>query len=257
MDCKKLPLKFISNAIKALSFVLIFAASLSASAQDCPTSYPFLEAQYASSMSDALVIQENETVGNVETASWLAFLDQDINCADGINISAAAPNGRGYVEIRLGSIYGTLIGTSDIINTGNWNSFVTVSVPVNTSGISENQDVYFVFVLDPEVESRYLFNIDAFQFTNSQPLSVGDVDALSVSVYPNPTTDFLSINLEKNNLNIAQTKVALFNVAGQKVMEMNASSSKLEMNVSKLSSGIYILNVKDNAKSVSKRIVKL
>ena len=257
MDCKKLPFKIISKTFQTSCLVFIFMMSMSVSAQDCPSSYPYLEAINGNVLSGGLSIQENETVGNVEDQSYIMFSAQDLRCADGINISVAAKSARGHIEVRLGSLSSANIGVSPVPNNNDWNDFVTILADIDSSGATGSDDVYFVFVSEPENESRYLFNIDAFQFTNSQPLSVKDEEVLNVSVYPNPTSALLSVNLERNNLNITQTKVSLFNIAGQRVLETAPSSSKFELNISELSSGLYILNVKDNAKNISKRIIKI
>ncbi|MBP1841275.1 T9SS type A sorting domain-containing protein [Formosa algae] len=256
MNLKKLLFKIILNPIKALSFVLIFATSVGMSAQ-CPASYPFLEAINAGALSADLTIQDNDTVGNVEDGSFVAFNSLDITCADQLSISAAAPSERGYIEVRLGGATGTIIGESPLINTGSWGTFSTILIDIDSSDATGSDTIYFMFRLAPDGGSRYLFNIDAFQFINTTPLSVDDVETFEVSIYPNPASDLLFINLENNSLNSNKTKISLYNVAGQKVKETELTSPKMELNVSSLSSGLYILNIKDDTKSLSKRIIKL
>ena len=69
------------------------------------------------------------------------------------------------------------------------------------------------------------------------PIEINDF----VKVYPNPATDYLFI---KSNLNYLST---LYNVAGQRVLE---SSSK-QLNVIDLPTGVYLLQLKSEANTIS------
>ena len=69
-----------------------------------------------------------------------------------------------------------------------------------------------------------------------------------VSVYPNPTTDFLHIVS-----NTAQ-KATLFNTAGQKILETNNATT---LDVIDLPSGVYLLNLTNNQNQISSfKIIK-
>ena len=63
-----------------------------------------------------------------------------------------------------------------------------------------------------------------------------------VSVYPNPTTDFLHIVS-----NTAQ-KATLFNTAGQKILETNNATA---LDVIDLPSGVYLLNLTNSQNQIS------
>ena len=68
-----------------------------------------------------------------------------------------------------------------------------------------------------------------------------------VRVYPNPTTDILVI------VSKTPQKATLFNITGQKVLESNA----IELNVTNLPSGVYLLNLQNNQNQISTfRIIK-
>ena len=70
-----------------------------------------------------------------------------------------------------------------------------------------------------------------------EPIEINDF----VKVYPNPATDYLFI---KSDLNYRST---LYNVAGQRVLE---SSSK-QLNVIDLPTGVYLLQLKSEANTIS------
>jgi hypothetical protein len=75
-------------------------------------------------------------------------------------------------------------------------------------------------------------------------------------VYPNPTSDFLYIDLENN-----QAKVSIFNTIGQEVYASNQevlfNKNQIKIDVSNLKEGIYFLNLEEGQyKSVIKFVKK-
>ncbi|KFY47020.1 hypothetical protein V495_02123 [Pseudogymnoascus sp. VKM F-4514 (FW-929)] len=74
---------------------------------------------------------------------------------------ASATSG-GNIELRLGSVTGTVVGTCTVSNTGGWQEWTTVTCPV--SGATETQDLFLVFTGSG---SDYLFNFNWWQFESS------------------------------------------------------------------------------------------
>jgi hypothetical protein len=70
----------------------------------------------------------------------------------------------------------------------------------------------------------------------------------SVNIYPNPTTSEWNIE----SLTIINT-VTLFNLLGQKVLEQTVNDTKVNIDASNLSTGVYILRVN---KTIIKRVFK-
>lgn len=72
-----------------------------------------------------------------------------------------------------------------------------------------------------------------------------------IFIYPNPANDILNIGVSGNQFEIKNT--AIYSITGQKVMESTSNS----INISKLSRGIYIVNVTtQNDKQFSQKLVK-
>lgn len=72
-----------------------------------------------------------------------------------------------------------------------------------------------------------------------------------ILVYPNPTSDVLHIQT-KGNIELQEVKI--YNMQGR---ELYASQQHLQtVNITDLSSGIYLLNIKTNEGTISQRVIK-
>ena len=123
-----------------------------------------------------------------------------------------------------------------------------------TVGSSENpleeDGTYYVYVLPYN-------NAHALGTTNANPLSVtasslNDVATASVSVYPNPTSNNITVSsLQKIN------NVEIINTLGQVVYSDNTAANGYSINVKNFERGTYFVKVRTNGKvSTSKVIVK-
>jgi hypothetical protein len=80
--------------------------------------------------------------------------------------------------------------------------------------------------------------------TISNTASVSDFENLKISMYPNPSSDF--INISNDNLSIKNVKI--FNVIGKKVAEINVVDNKvINIDIQNLSKGIYIVSADNKA----------
>ena len=83
-------------------------------------------------------------------------------------------------------------------------------------------------------------------------LSVEPVIEEQVTIFPNPVTDVLNID---NLVNI--NRVELLNILGQPIKIIDINSNNIELDMSSLNSGIYILKLTSNSGiTVSKRLIK-
>ncbi len=64
-----------------------------------------------------------------------------------------------------------------------------------------------------------------------------------INITPNPTYDRISINLSENDLSDTDAKVALFDMTGRQVLTQNVTSDVLQLDLSNLVKGMYILTV--------------
>lgn len=81
------------------------------------------------------------------------------------------------------------------------------------------------------------------------------IDVSSVSIYPNPTSNKLEIELQNISLSLAQ--VSIIDISGQVLSRQNINvSGKNEIDVSELSTGLYFLMVQDEEESWVRKFVK-
>ncbi|HAP96439.1 MAG TPA: hypothetical protein DCP54_11985, partial [Chryseobacterium sp.] len=76
----------------------------------------------------------------------------------------------------------------------------------------------------------------------------------SISVYPNPTSGFVTIQ-NKNNSNLKNVEV--YNVAGQLIQRFNVSNAKnASLDMSQLTNGTYVLKVISETESNTVKVIK-
>lgn len=119
-------------------------------------------------------------------------------------------------------------------------------------GIKENNSLYHWGVTNTSL--IYPFPT---LFSNANcTLSVSDFESNMITIYPNPTTDFLRVRFNHNsNQNI---EISLFNQLGQKLLLQNAEivNQEISLNLSNHASGVYFLTLKVNGQVYKTKINK-
>lgn len=132
---------------------------------------------------------------------------------------------------------------------------------------SENKiDFYIDGVLVHSMENFAKTNITGFNFVhdnfagfayvdnlkiNDEVLAVDNTSKGNIKLYPNPVRDILKLDLPNGE---KVSNVEVYNTIGQKVSEFHNVE---EINLSKLKSGNYIINLKNNqGKTYSSKIIK-
>jgi len=72
----------------------------------------------------------------------------------------------------------------------------------------------------------------------------------SIKIYPNPTADFVNIN------GVGESQVFLTDISGKIIYQNNSCSENEIIDLTTFNSGVYILNVKSENYSISKKIIK-
>lgn len=95
------------------------------------------------------------------------------------------------------------------------------------------------------------FDLDAVGVIHQQTVGIDELELTNVSVYPNPATDVLYINLSSSIYSIAVT-----NVIGEIVLKSDNKSNTISLSLSELKQGIYSLLVTSNDKQKQIKFVK-
>ncbi|MCR8667724.1 T9SS type A sorting domain-containing protein [Aestuariibaculum sp. M13] len=77
--------------------------------------------------------------------------------------------------------------------------------------------------------------------TVSKSLSSDDFNKNTITIYPNPTSDYLYFN----NYNLSNKNVSIFNMLGKRVLTSKIESSNNSLNVSFLTKGLYIIQIQE------------
>jgi len=83
-------------------------------------------------------------------------------------------------------------------------------------------------------------------------LSVGNIEIEGFATYPNPVNNGqFTINSNSNE----EKEVSIYNVLGKKVFVQNVSGTKSDIDVSLITSGVYILKVTEGNKTATSKLV--
>ena len=122
---------------------------------------------------------------------------------------------------------------------------------------SNNGRWYFVLMAgcipfsNPDYQYRYVTVSDDCNTVNfSRTLSTDDLELMDVSIYPNPTSDFLQIQGIANIKN-----VEIYSIQGKKMAISLENNTRVD--VSSLQSGIYFVKIMGNEnRSIIKKFIK-
>ena len=111
-----------------------------------------------------------------------------------------------------------------------------------------------VYSLNPATSVSTLIVAGNFQFFTklSTNLAVNENAGISAKIYPNPVKDVLNIS---NNKDIDQ--VMIYSATGQLQVQQKVKGSSAQLDLSKLSSGMYLLKIQDKSlKTQTLKVIK-
>ena len=141
-----------------------------------------------------------------------------------------------------GQLMGSDTKSLDTVNNANLFKLGTgVGSELNFNGTIDDLKIYNYALTPSQVLSVY---------TNNAVLATteNNIKSTDISIYPNPAKDFVNIQSD-----IKVQSAEIYNMAGQKVLETKES----KINISKLKSGIYMIQIKDvKNQTVTKKFIK-
>ena len=136
------------------------------------------------------------------------------------------PNGADWVDITDAFDY----------STGNYEWVESGALDI-TQYAETNETFHIAFVYTSTSEAASSWEIDYVKVTGVVQLSVGENEAVSFNLYPNPANDNVNIVADRD------AKVQIIDMTGRMVMEINVVEGENAVNVSDLESGVYFVKV--------------
>ena len=170
---------------------------------------------------------------------------KEIDTTHWSNPNTGATNSTGFTALPGG--YRMIIGSYDWINYfGFWWSSTEFSVDRawyrslvnNSNGISR---------FDHWKNNGFSIRCVCDQLVNINELEKSD----NIKVYPNPTTNMVALDgFEKENT------IEIINIQGQIVKTEFANTSKIIIDISDLSTGVYVIKIKSDSTIIMKKLIK-
>ena len=92
--------------------------------------------------------------------------------------------------------------------------------------------------------------------TLSKVVSVRQNTKGRIGISPNPTTDKVTIQLNKNGVSDSEATLTLFDVTGRQVLTQKTSTETCQLDLSNLAKGVYMLTVQSNHAVYQEKIIR-
>ncbi|MEU1920891.1 PQQ-dependent sugar dehydrogenase [Streptomyces albogriseolus] len=115
------------------------------------------------------------TVGEIHNGDWISFAPYSLDNASLFTARVSSAGSGGTIEIRAGSLAGTLLGTATVPVTGGWDIFRDVTAPLSGQPAASTT-LHLVF----KGGAGPLFDVDEFSFdTTAGPTRTGEIQGVN------------------------------------------------------------------------------
>ncbi|WP_036717936.1 carbohydrate-binding protein [Paenibacillus harenae] len=132
-------------------------------------------------------VEGTSQLGGIQPGFYAAYKNVDFGAEGAIGFIARAASGTsgGQIEIRLDSLQGPKAGTLNVEGTGGWNNYLDAVTLLkddegNTVTVTGIHDVYLLF---KKTNDDYLFNLNWFRFTATDPTETDPYAKLKAGNY--------------------------------------------------------------------------
>lgn len=180
---------------------------------------------------------------NADTHVYLKLVYNNLSGANAVRVRPSGSNNFVWQAIneQVGGSLGVFVAEYfDLSGNTDWNGFITgLDIQLRNGYVGDATDVIYIKEID-------FLTASEFATLSSEE----NILENNVSVYPNPVADGI-LNVKTLN----DSKVSLYNLLGNKVLSLDTSLKHHEINVSKLTAGVYLLNINSEDKTLTKKIV--
>ena len=196
---------------------------------------------------DCSDIDGGEDEGTINDGDWLRFSYIDLTGMNSLDMRLASIYSGGSIEVRLDSLDGPVIAEVEMPNTGGWQVWETVSVPIDSVD-DGYYEVYLVFY----TSQKYVGNINWLQFSAEQLTGIDDIYDKELFIYPNPVVDNITLS------GAAGASVQLYNALGKLLSIFPIDGDQEIISLSDMPVGCYFLRViKPDGKVESFKVIKI
>jgi hypothetical protein len=142
----------------------------------------------------------------------------------------ASTSGGGKMQLKIGSVSSPLITAP---KTTSSTAMQPVTVTIN---MTQGQQIIRL-----NIKAIPTFSIDRLEF--SEYISVGDSKKVNFSIYPNPASNQLEVELTGEIIQTAH----IYNSMGQLVLSKNIDNEKASIDVTDLEAGMYLISIETNS----------
>ena len=176
----------------------------------------------------------------------------------GSNFSTAnGPDVRAYL-VKSGGLSDAVLANTRIANLENVQFGLTAPSGEQTftiaapSDIEEFDKVFFYCLQFDQFWDFGTVNTFAQEGCLVSSTREGLLDFDAVNIYPNPASQFVNVSMNDNISAIGE--ISIYNVIGQQMIRLEGDLNQ-NININRLDAGVYILQVRYNGKSLSRRLV--
>ncbi len=146
--------------------------------------------------------------------------------------------------------------TNPVSTFGEW---ISIDVPLEdfdfgTTAGEQQRDALRQFVMTvagADTGARTVF-LDNLYLHNNTVLSTDEFVLDNVKVYPNPASNQWIVNTQSEVIN----RISVYNLLGQKVIDVTPQSSSVNLDASRLQTGIFVANVQTSSGTSSIKLIK-
>ncbi|WP_055445843.1 choice-of-anchor Q domain-containing protein [Lacinutrix mariniflava] len=186
------------------------------------------------------IVALNTATSGIDVSGVLVSNNYNLIGMDDLNVFSAAANDIEGMDPLLGALQdngGTTL-THNLLD----------SSPAFDAG--DSADTF----TDQIGQSVFGASRDIGAYESQVTLSVDDLNLSSTfNMFPNPSNGTININLD--NTISGEIKMEIVSITGQVIKTMALSSGNNRLDVSELSSGIYVINIRTANNSISKKLV--
>ena len=175
-----------------------------------------------------------------------------ITIRNGDLTSPTVTGGNGELTVTTQLVFSGSSGTFDVKVNGSSIGTIPYSSTVQTTTIPNiNTEGTITVVFDSNSSGSNRVRFDDLSWTCYSTLSLEEDNISNTKFYPNP--------LKGNKLYIDTNQtlnIEIFNILGKRLITDEVNSNKNYLNLSNLNSGIYLIKISNNNKTITKKLIK-